>query len=176
MPYAIIQRATTDIVISAGSAENAYRLTLGLVELDTRNVREWDNSIYENSGSFKVCDGVYIKGDDTDFSVYKKRGIAIWIDEKCTKDCMTQKFELAYLTDKALAPHYKLGNIRYNSIRVAILAELQELETHEEKIERLIDIINERYYTRNGFDEYGRYVTSRDEVKAPFNLFGLSHL
>ncbi len=176
MPYAIIQRETPspDIVISTVSAENAYRLALGLVELDPRNVHEWDKSIYEsNNSSFKVCDGIYIKGDDTDFSVYKKRGIAIWLKEKVSKECMTRKFELAYLSDRAISQHCKLGNILYNCIKISILGKLQQLETHEEKIELLIDVINERYYNRNGFDEYGRYVKSRDEVKAPYNLFGL---
>jgi hypothetical protein len=176
MPYAIIQREqpSPDIVISAGSADNAYKLALGIVELESKSVQEWDKVIYEiSNNSFKVCDGVYIKGDNTDFSVYKKRGFSIWLTEKATRDCMTRKFELAYLSDKAISKHCKLGNILYNCIKVSILGKLQELETHEEKIELLIDVINERYYNRNGFDEYGRYLTSRDEVKPPYNLFGL---
>jgi hypothetical protein len=176
MPYAIIQREhpSLDIVISTGSAENAYRLALEVVELDSRNVHRWDKSIYEsNNSSFKVYDGIYIKGDDTDFSVYNKRGIAIWLKEKATRECMTEKFELAYLSDRAISQHCKLGNILYNCIRSSILDKLQQLETHEEKIELLIYVIDDRYYNKNGSDYFGRYETPRSEVKPPYNLFGL---
>ena len=174
MPYAIIQREqpSPDIVIKADTPETAYRLALELVELGTRNAAEWSLENYERqSGSFKVCDGVYIKGDGTDFSSYRKRGLAIWLIEKNAKERITPKFELKYLTERAISTNYLLGYRLYQSIEKQLLEQLEELEDYQDKIEWLIKIINERYYKKNGSDEYGRYVKSRDDVKPPYNFF-----
>lgn len=174
MPYAIIQRErpSPDIVIKAATPEIAYRLALGIVEMSERNVAEWTPDMYENQRcGFKVCDGVYIKGDGTDFSVYKKRGVAIWLTDKTAKEKITPKFELKYLTSMALSTNYLLGYNLYQSIERQLLEQLEELEDHGDKIEWLIKVINERYYNKNGSDEYGRYVKSRDDVKPPYNFF-----
>ena len=174
MPYAIIQREypSVDIVIKAATPEFTYCLALGTVELGTKTVTEWRPDTYENqNGSFKVCDGVYIKSDVTNLSVYNKRGLAIWLDEKTAKERLTPKFELKYFTERALASHYLLGANLYNCIKQSILNELEELEEHSDKIEWLIGVINERYYNKNGSDEYGRYNKAMDEVKPPYNFF-----
>jgi hypothetical protein len=174
MPYAIIQREhpSPDIVIKANSAELAYRLALEVVELGTRTATEWRPDIYENQkGSFKVCEGVYIKSDDTNFSVYNKRGLAIWLNERTAKERLTPKFELKYLTERAQSSHYLLGANLYNSIKQSILKQLEELEEHSDKIELLIGVINERYYNKNGFDEYGRYMSVVSDVRPPYNFF-----
>jgi hypothetical protein len=174
MPYAIIQREhpAPDIVIKAGTSEIAYKLALGVIELGTRTVAEWQPDIYENQkGSFKVCDGVYIKNDDTNFSVYNKRGLAIWLTENMAKERITPKFEIKYFTERALASHYLLGYNLYNCVKSSILKHLEELEEHSDKIEWLIGVINERYYNKNGFDEYGRYLLATSDVKAPYNFF-----
>lgn len=174
MPYAIIQREhpAPDIVIKAASPELAYRLALELVELGTRTITEWHPGIYEKQkGSFKVCDGVYIKSNDTNFSVYNKRGLAILLDEKTAKERLTPKFELNYFTERALSSHYLLGANLYNCVKKSLLKHLEELEEHSDKIELLIGFINERYYNKNGFDEYGRYMSVVSDVKPPYNFF-----
>jgi hypothetical protein len=174
MPYAIIQREhpSPDIVIKAGSPELAYRLALGVVELGTRTTAEWSPDIYEKQkGSFKVCDGVYIKSDETNFSIYNKRGMAIWLNEKTAKERLTPKFELKYFTERAQSSHYLLGANLYNCVKQSIVKHLEELEEHSDKIELLIEVINERYYNKNGFDEYGRYMSVFSDVKPPYNFF-----
>jgi hypothetical protein len=174
MPFAIIQREhpSPDIVIKADSAELAHRLALEVVELGTRTATEWHPDIYEKQkGSFKVCEGVYIKSDETNFSGYNKRGLDIWLNERTAKERITPKFELKYFTELALSSHYLLGANLYNCVKKSILKHLEELEEHSDKIEWLIGVINERYYNKNGFDEYGRYVFTRSDVRPPYNFF-----
>ncbi len=174
MPYAIIQREKPypDIVIKAELPENAYRLALDVIELGERNAMEWQHTLYEKqSGSFKVCEGVYIKGDGTNLSAYNKRGVAIWLTEKTAKERITPKFEIKYLTQQAMSTNYLLGYNLYKSVQKQLLEQLEELEEHGDKIEWLIGVINERYYNKNGSDEYGRYIRSKDDVKPPYNFF-----
>jgi hypothetical protein len=176
MPYSIIQRENSpyDIVLQANSPENAFILTLGLVGKETKDVDVFNIEKYKQNGSFKVCDGVFIKSDSFNFDMYSKRGIAMWLTEKNVINLgskqMTPKFELNYFTEKAFCNHYLLGTSLYKYIKQRILDELEEM-THDEKIERLIEIINERYYYNNGFDDYGRYTKSISSIKAPYNLF-----
>jgi hypothetical protein len=174
MPYAIIQRDNSlpDIVIQASSPELIHQLLLKQVELGTRTIPEWAPEDYEaGRGSFKVCEGIYIKKDDTDFSTYNKRGVAIWLNEKNIKDRITPTFELQYLIDRALSNNYLLGYKLYPCVRLSILKQLEEIEEHTDKIDWLIKVINDRYYNTNGSDYSGRFVESRDNVKPPYNFF-----
>jgi hypothetical protein len=172
MPYAIIQRDNSpyDIVIKADTSENAYKSALGVIELETKDVAEWDPDKYDKSGSFKVCEGVYIKSDSFSFSIYNNRGVCMWLNEKMAKLPITPETELRYFTEKALSSHCLLGAKLYKQIQETIIEELKDM-TQVEKIERLIEVINERYYYMNGYDEYGRYTSLPKSMKAPYNFF-----
>jgi hypothetical protein len=171
MPYAIIQRDNSpDIVIKADTTENAYCLALGVIGMGTRGVADWNSDNYNRCGSFKICEGVYIKSDGFSFSTYDNRGVCMWLSEKMAKLPITPETELRYFTEKALCSHYLLGANLYKQIRDSILEELKNMN-QVEKIERLIEVINERYYYKNGHDEYGRYTSLPKSIKAPYNFF-----
>jgi hypothetical protein len=171
MPYAIIQRDNSpDIVIKADTSENAYRLALGVIGMSERGVSSWAPEKYNKCGSFKVCEGVYIKCDSFSFSAYNNRGVCMWLSEKMAKLPITPETELRYFTEKALCSHYLLGAKLYKQIQETIIEELKDM-SQVEKIERLIEVIDERYYYKNGYDEYGRYTSLPKSMKAPYNFF-----
>jgi hypothetical protein len=171
MPYAIIQRDNSpDIVIKADTSENAYNLALGVIGLGERVVASWVPEKYNKYGSFTICDGVYIKSDSFSFSIYNNRGVCMWLNEKMAKLPITPEAELRYFTEKALCSHYLLGAKLYKRIQETIIEELKDMN-QVEKIERLIEVIDERYYYMNGYDEYGRYTSLPKSIKAPYNFF-----
>jgi hypothetical protein len=172
MPYAIIKRDNCpyDIVIQAENPENSYNLALRLMGVEISDASRWDKEVYEKDGSFVVNGEITIKNDSFNPVSYNKRGVSMWLTEKTVKGRTTPNAELQYFIDHALVAHSIYGFRFYDSIKNAILAELEEM-THEEKIERLVEVINERYYNRYGFDEYGRYNTSRKDIKPPYNFF-----
>jgi hypothetical protein len=172
MPYAIIKRDNCpyDIVIQADVPENTYKLAVRLMGLEISEVSKWDTEVYEKDGNFRVNDEIIIKSDSFNPDSYNKRGVSMWLTEKTAKGPITPKSEVQYFIDRALVTNSIYGFRLYDRTRNAILNELEEME-HDDKIKRLIDVINERYYNRYGFDEYGRYNTSRKDVKPPYNFF-----
>jgi hypothetical protein len=172
MPYAIIKRDDYlyDIVIRADSLEKSHSAALRLMGLENSDISVPNKELYETSGTVRINNEITIKNDSFNPTSYNKRGVAIWLSEKTAKEPITPKFELKYFVEHTLASHDIYRFRLYESIRSAILAELEEM-THSEKIERLIEIINERYYNRYGFDEYGRYNSDPKEFRAPYNFF-----
>jgi hypothetical protein len=172
MPYAIIKRENYpyDIVIRADSLEKTHSSALRLMGMEISDVSGTNKELYETSGTVRVNNEITIKNDSFNLTTYNKRGVAMWLTEKTVKESITPKFELKYFMDHTLVSHNIYRFRFYDSIRNAILEELEEM-THEEKIERLIEIINERYYNRYGFDEYGRYNSDPKDFKAPYNFF-----